>query len=259
METAAGDKSRPILASKDAAGRLRGGKTGRLKRTREEMYSLYKAVVQASLRGLTPHEASALLEAQGHGAITPQRYSDLLQAARHNAPRRLAEAGRIAQRYHIEALDEMESIRDELWRQFYAVKDPPRGPDEPDWAETTALQRGQWAAAAAIARSKILKELRELEPFVSAYAEAAELRTQGVPAYTSDAAAAMAGEPVSAREWDDRRRHRATNRPALEVREPADDAFQAVPDPDHPNQTIVVPVGPRPGASEATEVREVPA
>ena len=233
------------------------------------MADLYEDVVRVGMMGLREGEQLAWLHSQGHKDVDGQRLRDLTRAIRRDGWKRLAAIGAAAASYHADAVVELKAVRSELWRTYYGVRDPPPPEQSP---ELSAVQRAQWQAAAAEMRSKILRRILDVEPYLTAYVEAAEIRTGGGSAQGS--AQGSAGPPGQAAYVSPASAHAlgvsspsppaqpppsapralapttpAAKPPAAE-RTPSTEAtqatqapqYRAVPDPDNPGQTLVVPL-----------------
>ena len=139
------------------------------------MEKLHEAVLQAALQDMAEHEAVRWLEHKGFGRMHPSRYATLLAEARAKAPQRLAAIAVRAPEFHADAIAHVRLIRSELWRQYHGIQGPPLY-GTPEAEDLTPAQIAQWEMYAVKGRAHLLKEMRETEPFITAYVEAAILR-----------------------------------------------------------------------------------
>ena len=217
----------PELAPTRSRGRPRAPKTGRPRRNREEMERLRDACRMARLQGLSEREAVAWLAARGFEGINEYAYRTHLAAASTVDPAaRLRRFAFAAPRMHSDAILTLTTIREELWRQYYGIRDPPRA-DQPGGEEITPTERARITALNAQARARILSTIKDVEPLISAYAEAAVIRERRDSALEAGggSSASLSALPSS---------------PNSSSQHPPE-AWRAVPDPDAPGTLTLVP------------------
>ena len=144
--------------------------------TRAQRREREEAVLRCRVAGLMPTEALAYLRAQGF-PMTSRQYEDYRKRLRASVTKRLAEAARILPEEHLDAIAAIRSARQEVWRNYLAINDPP--PEKaplPEGETLTASERARWKREAIDLRLRALKTAVEIEPYLSAYVEAAAVR-----------------------------------------------------------------------------------
>ena len=180
----------------------------------------------ARLQGLSEREAVAWLAARGFEGIDEYAYRTHLAAASTVDPAvRLRRFAFAAPRMHSDAILTLTTIREELWRQYYGIRDPPRDGNSDE--EITPTERARITALNAQARARILSTIKDVEPLISAYAEAAVIRERRDSALeagggSSASLSALASSPDS-----------SSQHPP--------EAWRAIPDPDAPGTLTLVP------------------
>ena len=164
--------------------------------TRAQRRERDEAVLRCRVAGLLPTEALAYLRAQGF-PMSAHAYEEYRSRLRARTLKRLHEAARILPEEHLDAIAAVRSARQEVWRSYLAIPDPPA--ELPPGETLTAQERARWKREAIELRLRALKTAVEMEPYLSAYVEAAAVRSarlavDGLPS------------PGSAREVDDDQR-----------------------------------------------------
>ena len=212
--------------------------------SRIELEALNDAVSKAAIMRLKPTEAVVWLRTQGFVDITPREYTRRLKRLRKAAPRRLAAMGASLPSEHADAIVSIRDARGVLWQEYLRVRDPPPADKMPAGETLTLQERAAWERAASAERRAIMREIVQTEPYLSAYVEAAAVRSERQAA---DGLPVAAGH---AREVDDQ----PPPRPALtgdggmggggdEAIDPS--KYRLIQDPDNPAIGKWVAIAPR--------------
>lgn len=205
----------PELAPRRSKGRPRGGKTGRLRRSPAEMNALYEAVMATDVKGFNRAEAVAYLESEGI-RITPARYDEVRRKMLGRTRELTYAMGDRIHEVHYGAIVEMRSLRAELWRRYYRVRDP-----DPN-AEIEPPERARMEAEADRRRMAIADRILLVEQAVASLTEDAGRRKERDARSAPLLAAAPSPLPAPA----------ASSSAASSVDAPAAEVL--VPDPDRP-------------------------
>ena len=126
---------------------------------------------------LTPNESLNWLRAAGW-PMSQKSFESARARLRRTGLKRVATFAATLPEYHAEAIEAVRAIRGEFWRQYLSVKDPPHPDKMPEDSELSLSERAAWERSAIVLRLNALAKAAEIEPLLSAYMEAAELRVR---------------------------------------------------------------------------------
>lgn len=132
---------------------------------------MINAVIRCKVMGLNTAEALAYLRSQGH-EITEEYYIQLRKDASRQALQRLDEVAAGMPEAHLACIAELQMIREEFWRTYRAIRRAPK-PGTPEAEGMDAAALAAWDRKAVEQRGRILVQIRNTVPYITAFTEAA--------------------------------------------------------------------------------------
>lgn len=181
------DNDAAVLSPTRSRGRPR---TGRPRRTPDEMIGVLNAINCCRAMGLNKREAIAYLRSEGFN-LTDDRYRRLRKQSSERAIDLLRQPDAGGADAHAVMLAEVKMLRGKLWRDALMVRGAPK-PDEPGADEIGTAERIRMDNDAAEIRTRIHGAIANIMPLTAALHEGADKRVAEIPLEAQEVTAANA-------------------------------------------------------------------